>query len=299
MNSIPGTPSIYPTTPATYTGTHTVTFASYETGGTLPYTYTFHVFNSITGSLIGSQSGSSNTFAYTAYPVNTIYANVLVTDGATVPESANSAQSALITINQGSASPLVVSLSPQYVFDPIGTPLFLNASLTGGVAPYTYNFVVFDQVGNEVLNRTFSGITSTYFITSFVPNYQSTYYANVTVTDSQPISANSIKSEIIIPNSGGNAGGSTGVAGIGVPEYPSSTFPIVNATTIALVNTTRQISIVCPVTNSSSFINSSVGSAECFVVWKNTPIIPIWIVAVIVLVVVCCITYLYGRNRWW
>ena len=71
-------------------------------GGTPPYTYSFHVVNSIDNSLLAVSSGSSNAFSWnipSEYAGNTFRANVVITDSATTPESAPSPYSARGLIN--------------------------------------------------------------------------------------------------------------------------------------------------------------------------------------------------------
>ncbi|MDE1768167.1 MAG: hypothetical protein KGH62_02260, partial [Candidatus Micrarchaeota archaeon] len=77
------TPTISPPTSQTYGIGSTVTFASYESGGTSPYTYNFLVYNSVTNIQVANLLTSSNSFAYVlpaSQSGNTLVANVVVKD---------------------------------------------------------------------------------------------------------------------------------------------------------------------------------------------------------------------------
>jgi len=107
INPAMTTPSISPTSPATYSPGSTVTFSTSFTGGTPPYTYNWLVVNSITGALLANAlytgvSATSNSFAWTIPSAdigNTVVANVIVTDSASTPVTVNSTKSAVITIS--------------------------------------------------------------------------------------------------------------------------------------------------------------------------------------------------------
>ncbi len=95
--------TISPSSTQTYEARQLFTVASYETGGTSPYTYNFIVFNSITNAILANQLSSSNSFSVSTnslWPTNSpVEANVIVTDSATANGMANSVNSAAITIN--------------------------------------------------------------------------------------------------------------------------------------------------------------------------------------------------------
>ena len=79
VNTALTTPTIFPSVNTVYDNGQTITIASYETGGSGPYTYAFLVFNSITNTVLASQTSGSNTFTFTANVFmigNTFQANV-------------------------------------------------------------------------------------------------------------------------------------------------------------------------------------------------------------------------------
>ena len=100
------TPAISPSSAQSSTTGQTVTFATYETGGSAPYTYNFLVYNSATNIVVANQLSSSNSFAY-ALPSgesgNTLYANVFITDSATPEVTVNSILSGAITVSAASS----------------------------------------------------------------------------------------------------------------------------------------------------------------------------------------------------
>ena len=107
VNNALATPTISPSSAQANTTGQRVTFAAYETGGSSPYTYNFLVYNSATNILVASMLTSSNSFAY-LLPLgesgNSLYANVFVTDSATIPTSVNSILSGKITVTTGTTS---------------------------------------------------------------------------------------------------------------------------------------------------------------------------------------------------
>lgn len=96
-----------PSLPSTQAAGNTIVFTASWTGGTSSYTVNYLITNSITGTLLTSQrytgnSLTTNTFTWTipsTYTGNTLVANVIVTDSATTPVTANSVKSAVLTVS--------------------------------------------------------------------------------------------------------------------------------------------------------------------------------------------------------
>ena len=108
VNGAIGTPSLTASnTPTVDTGQYEA-FSSSWTGGTLPYTANYLVFNTVTDALVANAlytgiTGTSNTFLWlvpTADAGNTISANIFLTDSASNPITVNSIQLSSITISQ-------------------------------------------------------------------------------------------------------------------------------------------------------------------------------------------------------
>jgi hypothetical protein len=106
VNAALGTPSLAASnTPTVDTGQYEA-FSSSWTGGTLPYTANYLVFNTVTDALVANAlytgiTVTSNTFLWlvpTADAGNTISANVFITDSASNPVTVNSVQLSVITI---------------------------------------------------------------------------------------------------------------------------------------------------------------------------------------------------------
>ncbi|MGI0100571.1 MAG: hypothetical protein ACREBH_02530, partial [Candidatus Micrarchaeaceae archaeon] len=167
------------------------------------YTYNFIVFNSVTSALIANQLGTSNSFTFTSNTFmagNTFKANVLVTDGATTPSTANSVNSGTITVNPAMAAPSITTPSP--ATQATGNTLKWTASFTGGTSPYTYNWNVYNTVtgatiANMLETNSFTGNTFSWTIPSDMIG--NTVYANVVVTDSAStqVTTNSVLSGAI------------------------------------------------------------------------------------------------------
>ena len=185
INPAMTTPSISPTSPATYSPGSTVTFSTSFTGGTPPYTYNWLVVNSITGVLLANAlytgvSATSNSFAWTipsADNGNTVVANVIVTDSASKPVTVNSTKSAVITISSVTCT---ISLSSSAInfgsiipSTSIATNNAISDSNTGTANAYMYvyggnwifssntaiSFYVANTVWSSIANTAYSSAT--------------------------------------------------------------------------------------------------------------------------------------------
>src|SRR5208282_4083383 len=127
--------------------------SSYETGGTLPYTYNFLVFNSISNVLVANELIiSTNSFAFFSNAFWTsnspLKANVIISDSAT-PNSIVNSISITITVN----SPLSTapSIAVTNTLMDQGQNTVVSSYETGGTLPYTYNFLVFNSISNVLI----------------------------------------------------------------------------------------------------------------------------------------------------
>ena len=232
-------PSISPSYASTEDVGTTVRFATYETGGTLPYTYNFIVYNSITNDAVGNLLTTSNTFSYaitSSQSGATLFANVLVTDSSTIPLTQNSVHSGTITINPS----LSVSLSTYSASLNAGDYQTITATLGGGTSPYTYNWVV--TSGGAVSFNSLASLSSMSNSISFTSTLGAgTYYVNLSVTDSSttPVTALPPSNAAVAFTSAAAGGGTTikGSGGTGATQTTSAPTSI-PTTTIATSTTT-------------------------------------------------------------
>ena len=142
VNTALGTPSLTASnTPTVNTGQYEA-FSSSWTGGTLPYTANYLVFNTVTDALVANAlytgiTGTSNTFLWlvpTADAGNTISANVFIMDSASNPVTVNSIQLSSITISQ-STTTSTTSTSTSIASTFTSTSSTSSTTLTTTVAP--------------------------------------------------------------------------------------------------------------------------------------------------------------------
>ena len=177
INPAMTTPSISPTSAATYSAGQTVDFSTSFTGGSPPYTYNWLVVNSITGVLIANAlytgvSATSNTFAWTipsSATGNTVVANVIVTDSASTPVTVNSVKSGVITISSVTCTISLSTTSINFGSISPSTSIATNNAIvdsnTGNANAYLFvyggNWIGPTQFG--VSNTTWSKASGTLF----------------------------------------------------------------------------------------------------------------------------------------
>ncbi len=232
------TPTISSSATALAVG-HSVTFNAAVSGGAVPYTYNFAVYNSASGALLADRQYNgiyqgAETFVWNATSPGTVYANVVVTDS--YPNTVSSAHTAGILI-ENLTTPAVTE-SPTVV--DTGHTVDITAKVSGGTPPYTYNFIV---VSNPLTNATLT----TLLVTNSLPQYTFTWYVpstyphtpanvRVTVTDGLGVSVNSIWSPYAFVTNVIQVGGSPD----GLSLYPSGNTVYVNdynSDTINVINT--------------------------------------------------------------
>jgi hypothetical protein len=263
------TPSISPTQAQNgiVIAPNSITFSTTFSGGTPKYTYTWQVYNSVTNAIINTTTYSAvsltyNTFVFTANSLivgNTIAANVLVTDSAAIPTSANSPHSGIQKINSG-ITPLAPSIStPNTPYVDVGQAIVFVGEAGGGTGQsYTYNFIVVNtETGSLFANMLYTNVqwtSNTFTYVTTTANARNTIVANVIVTDTTLSEiANSIKTPAITINpalstpsisptlantitAGNTITFSTTFSG-GTPKY-TYTWQVYNSTTNAIINTT-------------------------------------------------------------
>lgn len=239
-----------------------IRFSSYAAGGTLPYTYNFLVYNSITNVQVANMLTTSNSFLWqvTGNSGNTLVANVFVTDGASTPVTVNSLLTGTITVNSVLQTPTISPSSAQSVN--YGQSVTFAAYVAGGVPPYTYNFIVYNYNTNiQVANMLTSSNSFAYTIPS--GENGNVLVANVFVTDSAsvPVQTNSILSgEITVtspppcPNCVQGSGGS----GVFLTTTIVKTTTTVPQTTVPQTTIPPTTTIPFSINANYTFSNSSV-----------------------------------------
>ena len=159
-----------PSLPSTQGNGNTITFTATATGGTSPYSYNYLITNTVTGNLVANMlftdvASTTNSFAWTipgADIGNTVQANVIVTDSAYSPETANSLKSGTLTITYTPPSIPVLSSCPTSIKLDIGQTVSCSASFSRGTGPYAYNWLVVNSVTDAIVaNMLFAGVPST------------------------------------------------------------------------------------------------------------------------------------------
>ncbi len=196
-------------------------FTATESDCASTFTYNMLAVNSITpatithNSLITGASATSETFSFQTTSADTSNspekANVVVTDSGT--NTVTSGYSSNFVINTALTAPSI-SPSAANTID-AGETLTFSTSLSGGTAPYTYNWLVVNSItGSLMANALYASVAST--SNSFgwaVPSADAgnTVQGNVIATDSAttPVTLNSVKSGTITIDSGLAAGAIT------------------------------------------------------------------------------------------
>ena len=196
-----------PSLPSTQGNGNTITFTATATGGTSPYSYNYLITNTATGNLVANMlftdvASTTNSFAWTipgADIGNTVQANVIVTDNAYSPETANSLKSGTLTITYTPPSIPVLSSCPTSIKLDIGQTVSCSASFSRGTGPYAYNWLVVNSVTDAIVaNMLFAGVPSTsntFAYTAASADVANSPLAfNVIITDSHPTTVNSVYS---------------------------------------------------------------------------------------------------------
>ena len=112
----------------------------------------------------------------------------IVTDSATIPTTANSINSNTVTINKGLGIPTLASAPSAPSNQVTGNTITFTANIIGGSSPYTYNYLVFNTITNNIIaDQVYSGValtSNTYVYTIPSGLIGNTIAGNVIVTDS-------------------------------------------------------------------------------------------------------------------
>ncbi len=166
VNAALGTPNLAASnTPTVDTGQYEA-FSSSWTGGTLPYTANYLVFNTVTDALVANAlytgiTGTSNTFLWfvpTADAGNTISANVFIIDSASNPVTVNSIQLSIITISLSTTTSTTSSTTLTTTVAPSGSG---GGSGSGGVIIHPPSTSVSSTSTSSTTSTSISTSTST------------------------------------------------------------------------------------------------------------------------------------------
>ena len=193
-----------PTLPSNQAQGNTITFTTTASGGTSPYTYNYLITNTVTGALVANMlftnvASTSNSFAWTIPQAdigNTVQANVIVTDSASTPETANSVKSGTLTITYNPPSTPVLSSCPSSAKLDVSQTVSCTATVSGGISPYTFNWLIVNSITGAITsNMLFTNVASTSntfeYDVAHADVSNSPEMFNVIVTDSYPTTINS------------------------------------------------------------------------------------------------------------
>ena len=143
-----------------------------------------------------AQAVSNTGYAFSSWSVDNA-ANIVVANTASSPTALAVEGSGTITANYQSSLSGITLTPSNAVLDSGQTEVFTGA-LAGGVSPYTYNY--FNVTGGTTLNK-YTGVAGTsnafaFTVSSSTQNHALTY--NLVVTDSFPVTLNSIGNTIIV-----------------------------------------------------------------------------------------------------
>lgn len=119
-----------------------VTFTATATGGSAPYSYQFWVYDGTAWS-VGQDWGASNVWSWCAPRGGSYTVQVWVKNAGSTAMNAWAGSSATVA---KATRPTITCVAPTAPTTPAGTAVTWNASMDGGVAPYTYRFYLFDGV---------------------------------------------------------------------------------------------------------------------------------------------------------
>ena len=179
-----------------------------------PYTYNFYITNSINGNIIYNSlvqnaltfNSVSFSLPATSNDLGSLYVIATYTDVGSNTATVTSTISAYRSFSNVAITPSSTTTLDIAPFTSSSQSIALTASVSGGIPPYTYNFLIFNSITNVPINSIlFTNVGSnslSYTYTPSIYNLGNTLEANVIITDSAPTpsSGNSIQSGLIKMN---------------------------------------------------------------------------------------------------
>ena len=165
-----------------------VTFTAAASGGSAPYKYSYIVYNETTNQWARlADRIESNTFTWTAISEGKRHFYIDVTDatGKTVRSNA-------VTIQTGSNDELNVLAKVSVPNVAVGSTVTFTASATGGSAPYTYSYIVYNETTNQWA-RLADCIESNTFTWTAISEGTRIFYIDVKDSTGKIVRSNAIK----------------------------------------------------------------------------------------------------------
>ncbi len=168
-------------------------------GGTAPYTaFNWTITNAINGNIIAnslltglSSSSDTNTFTFqlpeTSNDLGAVDASFSVTDSASSP--ATNTLATTLTVGQPYITLATTPAAPASIDS--GSTITINALVTGGTAPFTYTFYIYNSITDAAINS-FTTSSNSFVFTTNTNLDGNTLDANVIMTDNSGYSANSV-----------------------------------------------------------------------------------------------------------
>ena len=162
-----------------------LTSTLYNTTLVSPYTYNFLVYNN-TGILVAnalySTSATQNTFTYiqnSSWGTGSFSANLIIKDAGSNTLKQNTTYTAVLPPLKS-----LFTTNNQTIYQS-GQSETLNANVSGGSSPYTFNILVYAPNGNLAYNSLSPYNSVTFNSITFVPSEVGKWTANVVITDNQ------------------------------------------------------------------------------------------------------------------
>ncbi len=166
-------------------------------GGAPPYTYNYFVYNSL-GILMSSNSitTSATTNSYTFQQVKSWGAGTFTIMYSITDNDINTVQNSITYTADSFLHPLSFSISNSIPSPPQND--VLTSSISGGAAPYTYNFIIYNALGTVMTNAIYSTSSTSnsfaFLLSSTSAWPTGAYTANVAVSDSASSKGNFLSS---------------------------------------------------------------------------------------------------------
>ena len=191
VSLMPGTPTLSPSAALLYIG-QTETYTASWSGGSSPYTVNYvYTNNAVIAQSYTGVASTSNTYTFSPSVAGTYTYNVMVSDAGT-PVVTKGSVTNTIVVNAALATP---TLSPNDPSIDAGQTEIYTASWSGGLSPYTVNYV---YTNNGLVAKSYTGVASTSNTYTFSPAVAGTYTYNVIISDAGTAIAGSVTNTLVV-----------------------------------------------------------------------------------------------------